>query len=46
MATIELVQVMELVTTFTDACGTAVDEETETVAELLQPDEGFVATNV
>jgi hypothetical protein len=44
--TTELVQVIELVTAFTVACGTSVEELTATVAVLLHPDVASVATKV
>lgn len=46
IATILLVQVIELVTAFTVACGTLVDELTATVDVLVHPDVGWITTNV
>lgn len=40
------VQVIEFVTAFTVACGTFVDELTATVDVLVQPEVGWVTTNV
>ena len=46
IVTNEFVHVIELVIAFVVACGTSVDELTATVDVLVQPDMGFVTSNV